>query len=181
MAASSNKFAYDRNLYRRGYRTSGNLAVEEEYEEVEELTCEPDSSAPSGRRGRKARNGYEENPVRQTGVRTKRHYNFDIIKFALFIACVGLIVYNAYGYLEVKSDITQMKKTIASANRELEAAHDRNNALNEILNVSYDFNKVYEIATNKLHMCYPENNSVLTFELSNHGYVRQYESIPLKK
>lgn len=181
MAASANKFAYDRNLYRSGYRTSGNLAVEEEYEEIEELTCEPDVPERSVRTRRRHDDDSEVNYARETKVRTKRHYDFDIIKGILFIACVGLIVYNAYGYLEVKSDITQMKKTIVSANKKLEAAHDRNNALNEVLNVSYDLNMVYEIATEKLHMCYPEENSVVTYELSDHGYVRQYDSIPLKK
>lgn len=182
MAASTNKFAYDRNLYRNGYRVSGNLAVEEdEFDEIEELAPEKSVAAPSRRTRRDRGNGYEEQEVKAPRVKTRRYYNFDFVKFALFIACVGFLVYYSYGYLEVKSDITQMKKTIAAANTKLEAAKDRNNALSEALNVSYDLNKVYEIATEKLNMCYPSDNSVLTYELSNSGYVRQYDSIPGKK
>lgn len=182
-----NKFAYDRRYYESRYSSAveGNAArqlAEEEYEEeyytdeelydeeyeeedfygvAPETTPQQQNEAETGRR-----------------VVIKKKYNFNFITTVMLVIAVCALLYNAYQYLAVQSQINVMTKQLSVAKAELEDVTAINASLKNRLDVDVDRNMIYSLAVSKFNMQYPNENQTVYYEKPDSGYVRQYQKIP---
>lgn len=68
-----------------------------------------------------------------------------------------------------------MVASLKQTYQELQTDNDNREAL---LNASVDAKQIYQIATQRLGMSYPEKHQVITYNKTESGYVAQYEDIP---
>ena len=69
----------------------------------------------------------------------------------------------------------KMVASLKQTYQELQTDNDNREAL---LNASVDAKQIYQIATQRLGMSYPEKHQVITYHKTESGYVAQYEDIP---
>ncbi|MBB2182706.1 septum formation initiator family protein [Lachnospiraceae bacterium MD1] len=99
---------------------------------------------------------------------------------SLLVLTIAIIatVYVCVDYLKLQYNVNQMEKSIITLEREVTEMTKVNDAAYEDINETYDLEYIYEVAVNDLGMVYPNNNTVITYEPSEDGYVRQFEDIP---
>ncbi len=93
---------------------------------------------------------------------------------------IAATLYFCVEYLMLRYDVTAMEKELVSLERNLTTMKSENDAAYEQINSAYDLDYVYRVAVGELGMVYPNNNTVITYQGNDEGYVRQYRDIPSK-
>ncbi len=192
MAQRNNKYAYDRNYYRQLAQEqafNGNAArqlkVVPDYdeddweEEDDDFGYEDSVSSSSQYNSDQVRRPLVEN---QPYTKTKVRYSIKIRPIPVIVFCIAIaaLLYVAFNYLEVQSDLSQADKQIKIAETKLADVKAMNASLSATLDTEIDRNYIYTVAVAKLGMVYPDKNQVAYYEPAGLGYVRQMASIPLE-
>ncbi|WOO36504.1 septum formation initiator family protein [Anaerocolumna sp. AGMB13020] len=100
--------------------------------------------------------------------------------FSVFFltAAIGITVYTCIGYLNVQTQITQKQNEIALLERDLAKLKNDNDANLAKIDTSINLKYIYEYATGKLGMVYPDDSQVILYESNVSDYVKQYKDIP---
>lgn len=181
MAQTRNRYAYDRSYYEQLSRRSafdGNAARELETEEelyadeFAEVLAAPEEEYE-----------YQEElvtePVVQTPRELKTRFRSDVnwVRVAVMSVMFGVLLACALQLVFVSSEITRTEKQIRTANTKLADVEALNESLSASLDMKPDRNYIYSVAVGKLGMVYPDGNTVLFYDASDDGYVRQYAVI----
>lgn len=162
----------------------------------EELVCEPLYNEPAeyyperelpyrGRRRNAARKTRPEREVRrQQGqiseprVKVKKVFNIDLVHLAMLLIAVAATVFACYRYLDAQSELNESRTAVSNAESRLSGLRDKNNIIEASLDTPYDAEYILTYAVSKLGMVYPDKNQVVSYAVSDSGYVKQYEDIP---
>ena len=96
----------------------------------------------------------------------------------MLLAATAVIVFACVNYLRVTAQINASMKHIAAMEAELSELKNANNTLQDRIVAAIDLGEVYEIATARLGMVYPDENERLTYTAHEREYVSQYENVP---
>ncbi|MDF2868863.1 MAG: Septum formation initiator [Anaerocolumna sp.] len=110
--------------------------------------------------------------------RTKRKPAMNLFSVLFLTAAIGITVYSCIGYLNVQTQITKKHNEIAVLERDLAKMQNDNDANLAKIDTSIDLKYIYEYATSKLGMVYPDDNQVILYESNVSDYVKQYKDIP---
>lgn len=91
---------------------------------------------------------------------------------------IGITVYSCIEYLNVQTQITKKHNEIALLERDLAKMRNDNDANLAKIDTSVDWKYIYNYATTKLGMDYPDDSQVIFYESNVSNYVKQYEDIP---
>lgn len=99
---------------------------------------------------------------------------------SLFILClaIGGTLFTCVNYLKIQTGILEQKQEINNLEKSLVKIQNENTAAMAELNTSLDLKYIYEIATSKLGMVYPNENQIIPYESNKSDYVKQYADIP---
>ena len=171
MEQRKNKFAYDKEYYESRYYVVDGNAARQLYayenvavEEEEYVGLQPEKQQ-------------DNTPVREPKVRVKRHIKLNLMPVTMLLVAMSALVFLAFKYLDVKSDISQMDKKITVAKNNLADVNALNASLESELDVTVDRDYVYSVAVGRLGMVYPNDNQIVYYKTSAEGYVRQYSII----
>ncbi len=108
--------------------------------------------------------------------------NAGIDLFSALVLGLGLlcILYFGVQYLNVSSNISQMKSVVSDLNSDLNDMTRENNEAYSAIDASVDFAHVYDVAVEELGMVFPEDNQIVDYVYQEEGYVRQYQTISSK-
>ena len=76
------------------------------------------------------------------------------------------------------SQLNASNKKVASLKETYQELQTDNDNREALLYASVDAKQIYQIATQRLGMSYPEKHQVITYHKTESGYVAQYEDIP---
>ena len=96
----------------------------------------------------------------------------------LLVAAVCVTLYVCLGYLRVQANIVVTNKSISKLESELKELKTSNEAAYNAVVEAVDFETVYQTAVAELGMVFPNKNKVLTYNIDQAGYVRQFKEIP---
>lgn len=99
------------------------------------------------------------------------------LTFLFFVATVCTL-FLLIQYLNLRIETDAVLRNIRHKENVLENLKEENRTIENNLNTSVDLNKLFKIAVEDLGMVYPDEDHIITFEKTEHGYVRQYEDIP---
>lgn len=111
----------------------------------------------------------------------QKFYRMDFRSFLLLLVGTLLIFGMVCHILSCKASVTQMKKTIASKERQLSELQKQNDSNLAEINAGIDLTKIYKIATKKLGMVHASGNQVVEYDSTKSDYVRQYGDIRKEK
>ena len=99
--------------------------------------------------------------------------------FVVFLSAMSIMaMFMCVSYVQLKTEITRQTKRIASLQTDLNDLKSDNDALENSYEASVDLTQVYEIATEKLGMHYPNEEQIVSYNADGSGYVRQYRDVP---
>ncbi|MCH5272217.1 MAG: hypothetical protein J1E35_00955 [Lachnospiraceae bacterium] len=108
----------------------------------------------------------------------KLTHGIDFVSMVLLVAAMAITLYLCYNYLQVQGNIVQLERDIAVLSGNVDTITAENAALEDGLNRTIDWEKVYSTAIGELGMVYPNGNEVITYKSTENGYVIQYKDIP---
>ena len=94
------------------------------------------------------------------------------------VGAVGGLLLCTKNYLEIKSDINQNNRKVASLEQQYQELAEQNDARETEIESSIDYDAIREYAMNNLGMSYPKKNQVLAYDGVESEYVRQNDEIP---
>lgn len=97
-----------------------------------------------------------------------------VLAFVTAVALLGATL----AYVGRNSDLNASNKEIASLKKKYEQLQTDNDNREAQLNASIDAQMIYQTATERLGMSYPEKHQVIIYHKTESGYVAQYEDIP---
>ena len=99
--------------------------------------------------------------------------------FVVFLSAMSIVaMFMCVSYVQLKTEITRQTKKIASLQTDLNDLKSDNDALENSYEASVDLTQVYETATEKLGMHYPNEKQIILYNADGSGYVRQYADVP---
>lgn len=174
----------------RGVYVEGNTA--RRLQEVPSRRSYPPQEQPARKRVRRDSSGKNtqnsrttEGAPRQLSKETQRNREKAMSMsrgFVIFLAAVSVcVLFACVHYLQLKSELTAQRKTVASLESELSELKEDNDAYESQVTSNVDLSMIKKIAIGRLGMRYPSDNQVMTYETSHGSYVRQYQDIPDSK
>lgn len=147
------------------------------YEEEEyPARRQPDIELPQEAERRRERN----TPGVKPGVRKKikRKQKLNMLSVFFLTAAIGVTLYTCIGYLNVQTRIINKNNEIAQLESKLVKMENDNDANLAKIDTSVDLNYIYNYATQKLGMVYPDDKQVIRYKRNVSDYVKQYAEIP---
>lgn len=117
-------------------------------------------------------------PRRQERKQPKQLSSINMASLLVLTAAIITTLYFCVEYLQLQSEVSRLEKAIVVKEENLISIKNINDTVNEQINSNYDLDYVYKVAVGELGMVYPNNNTVITYQSSDEGYVRQYHDIP---
>lgn len=130
---------------------------------------------------------WEEEQVRERQVSSKTRKNRSKAMsmsrgFVVFLSAMSIAtMFMCVSYVQLKTEITRQTKKIASLQTDLNDLKSDNDALENSYEASVDLAQIYETATGKLGMHYPNEKQIISYNADGSGYVRQYADVPQDK
>lgn len=118
------------------------------------------------------------NPGVRRKVKGKEKQKLDVFSSIFLTAAIGITLYTCIGYLNVQAQITGKNNEITQLERKLAKMENDNDASLAKIDTSVDLNYIYNYATQKLGMVYPDDKQVIPYERNVSDYVKQYADIP---
>lgn len=99
--------------------------------------------------------------------------------YVLFLTAAAVVtVFVCVNFLKLRAQGIVLQKQATALETQIDAARLENDSdYNQIMN-SIDMEYVKDVAMNQLGMVYAKKNQIVTYEVSNEDYVRQYTEIP---
>jgi len=95
----------------------------------------------------------------------------------LALACALILVCSIH-YLQLQTEITSSKKTVASLESELNQLKEENDAYYSQVTSNVDLNEIKKKAIGSLGMKLPSDDQIMTYETEGRSYVRQFRDVP---
>ncbi len=117
-------------------------------------------------------------PRRQDRKQPRQLSGINMASLFVLTAAIITTLYFCVEYLQLQYEVSRLERVIIAKEESLITSKNRNDAMDEQINSNYDLDYVYQVAVGELGMVYPNNNTVITYQSSDEGYVRQYHDIP---
>ncbi|MBP5159285.1 MAG: septum formation initiator family protein [Lachnospiraceae bacterium] len=158
-------------------------SVEEAYRELyaEPLEKEP---APARRQTSRAKSRPDRRPARrpevvsEPEVKLKRVWNIDMMHVLMLMIAVAALVFTCYRYLGTKAELSETGKQVTAMESKLQTLRSKNSSELAELNKPMDSEYLLSYAVTRLGMVYPNENTTFSYQVSDSGYVKQYEQMP---
>ncbi|MCD7764921.1 MAG: cell division protein FtsL [Lachnospiraceae bacterium] len=114
------------------------------------------------------------------GIRRNRERALQMnFRYVLFLTAAAVVtVFVCVNFLQLRAVNTLLAEDVASLSAELDSAIlDNDSEYNRVIN-SVDLEHVKEVATNELGMQQATSDQIVTYEVEDGDYVRQYSEIP---
>lgn len=125
---------------------------------------------------------WEEETKRQVSSKTRKNRTKAMSMnrgFVVFLSAMSVAaMFMCVSYVQLKTEITKQTKQIASLQTDLNDLKSDNDALENSYEASVDLTEIYQVATEKLGMHYPNEGQVISYSTDGSGYVRQYSDVP---
>ena len=167
------KRSYNSNMM---YETEGNAA--RKVMDYRSLGNTAPELEPEVREQRKQQEAREQQKKQAKSLKPNFCSNTSIISMILLVAAIVVTLYTCLGYLKVQADIVVVNKHIKTLEAELSDLEVRNASAYNAVVESVDFDEVYRVAVTELGMVFPNKSTVLKYDASAEGYVRQFADIP---
>jgi cell division protein FtsL len=124
----------------------------------------------------------EEKKAPSTSRRTKQNreralqMNVGYVAFLTVAAVITVCV--CVNFLQLRAKGTKLQKEVTALEAQLDAAVLENNSDYQQLMNSVDMDHVKDVAMNELGMGYTKKSQIITYEMEDNDYVRQYSEIP---
>jgi cell division protein FtsL len=122
----------------------------------------------------------KQNP--STSAQTKRNreralqMNMGYVTFLTVAAVITMCV--CVNFLKLQSVGTKLQKEVTSLETQLSAAVLENDSDYQRIMNSVDMEHVKDVAINELGMVYAKKSQIVTYEMEDNDYVRQYSEVP---
>ncbi|MFW6015445.1 MAG: hypothetical protein ACOCRK_03345 [bacterium] len=113
--------------------------------------------------------------IRQKRVIRRKSKNLGY-KFVLFFAIVATLAICVI-YLKTEMNISKKSSDIKILEQEYEKLKDNNNILMQSVEIKWDLDEVYTIATEELGMIKPDSEQIKYYKEENASYMNQYSEI----
>lgn len=97
---------------------------------------------------------------------------------AFLTAAAVITVFMCVHFLQLRAQGTRLQKQVTALETQLDAAILENNSDYNRIMTSVDMEHVKDVAMNELGMVYAKKSQIVTYELEDNDYVRQYSEIP---
>jgi cell division protein FtsL len=125
---------------------------------------------------------WEEEPKRQVSSKTRKNRTKAMSMnrgFVVFLSAMSVAaMFMCVSYVQLKTEITKQTKQIASLQTDLNDLKSDNDALENSYEASVDLTEIYQVATEKLGMHYPNEGQVISYSTDGSGFVRKYCDVP---
>ncbi len=101
------------------------------------------------------------------------------LAYVLFLTAAAVItVFMCVNFLQLRAEGTILQKQVTALEAQLDEARLQNASdYNQMMN-SIDMEHVRDVAMNQLGMVYAKKSQIVTYQVSDSDYVRQYTEIP---
>ncbi len=129
--------------------------------------------APESRERRRA-------PSARPAAKESREYALSMnLGYVLFLAIAAAVcMFTCVNFLQLQVKETRLQKQVTSLETKLNAAILENDSKYDQVIASVDMERVKDVAVNELGMVYAKKSQIVTYELENNDYVRQYTEVP---
>ncbi len=124
---------------------------------------------------------YNESTEEERKSKPKVGRGVDVISMFFLVCAVFATLYICIHYLQIRSDIVQLEKSIVKITDETEGLRMENDAYeSSFASKDVDLDYVYKTAVGVLGMVYPNENEVYSYTAQGSSYFVQYNVIPDK-
>ncbi len=118
---------------------------------------------------------YNESPEEDRKSKPKVGRGVDVISMFFLVCAVFATLYICIHYLQIRSDIVQLEKSIVNITDETEDLRTENDAFeSSLMSKEVDLDYVYRTAVGVLGMVYPNANEVYSYTAQGSSYYLQY-------
>lgn len=118
-------------------------------------------------------------PASQTARKNRERALSMNLGYVMFLTLAAVItVFTCVNFLQLQAKGTKLQKEVTALETRLDAAVLENDSDYNRIMTSVDMEKVKDIALNQLGMVYAKKSQIVTYEMQNSDYVRQYSEIP---
>ncbi len=121
------------------------------------------------------------NEARKRRLQREQETRMDLATFLFLTGAVICAFYVCVSYINVRSQVTNTSKKIASIESEIISIKNTNQIALEKVDDSINLAHVYRVATKKLGMVHPKSNQVIAYKQVKSDYLKQYADIPEEK
>lgn len=115
----------------------------------------------------------------KTEVRHEKRVGALDLRYTLFLfVSVAVIMASCFTYLNMRTELTHIRKEVAVLEEQLEYVQTQNSSLLEAMNQPVDLNAIYMTATQELGMIPADESQIVYYDSSNNDYIHQYSQIP---
>ncbi|MDY3248852.1 MAG: hypothetical protein SOX32_00725 [Candidatus Choladocola sp.] len=99
--------------------------------------------------------------------------------YVVFLTAAAVItVFMCVNFLQLQAKGTKLQKEVTALETQLDAAILENNSDYNSIMTGIDMEHVKDVAMNELGMVYAKKSQIITYEMQDDDYVRQYSEIP---
>jgi cell division protein FtsL len=101
------------------------------------------------------------------------------VGYVTFLTVAAVIsVFMCVNFLQLQAKGTKLQKEVTALETQLSAAILENDSDYNRIMTSVDMEHVKDVAMNELGMSYAKKSQIVTYEMEDNDYVRQYSEIP---
>lgn len=115
---------------------------------------------------------------RRTRKNRERALQMNFAYVAFLAAAAVLTVFMCVNFLQLRARGTKLQKEVTALEAQLDAAVLENNSNYQGIITSVDMDHVRDVAMNELGMQKATKDQIVTYEVDDSDYVRQYSEIP---
>lgn len=109
---------------------------------------------------------------------TSLNYGIDFVSALVLSLALACVFYFGLQFITLNSKIADMKSSVNSLNKTYASMQARNDEAYRRVDDTVSIAHVYKTAIKELGMVLPADNQVVSYNFSEEGYVRQYETLP---
>lgn len=99
--------------------------------------------------------------------------------YVIFLTAAAVVtVFMCVNFLQLRAKGTRLQKEVTALEAQLDAAVLENNSDYNRIMTSVDMEHVKDVAMNQLGMVHAKKSQIITYEMQDNDYVRQYSEIP---
>ena len=102
--------------------------------------------------------------------------NLGYVTFLTAAAVISVLM--CVNFLQLQAKGTKLQKEVTSLETQLNSAILENNSDYNRIMTNVDMEHVKDVAMNELGMVYAKKSQIVTYEMEDNDYVRQYSEIP---
>ncbi len=101
------------------------------------------------------------------------------LAYVLFLTAAAVVsVFMCVNFLQLQAKETRLQKEVTSLEAQLDAAILENDSDYNRIMTGVDMEHVKNVAMDELGMVYAKKSQIVTYEIENSDYVRQYTEVP---